>query len=35
MNSGLRSELRVPRLDDYADYNQVSRCVNENIWDYF
>lgn len=35
MNSGLRSELRVPHLDDYADYNQVSRCVNENIGDYF
>ena len=35
MTSGLRSELRVPHLDDYADYNQVSRCVNENIGDYF
>jgi hypothetical protein len=35
MNSGLRSELRVPHLDDYADYYQVSRCVNENIGDYF
>jgi hypothetical protein len=35
MNSGLRSELRVPHLDDYADYNQVSRCVNESIGDYF
>ncbi len=35
MTSGLRSELRVPHLDDYADYYQVSRCVNENIGDYF
>lgn len=35
MNSSLRSELRVPHLEDYADYNQVSRCINENINDYF
>lgn len=35
ITSGLRSELRVPHLDDYADYYQVSRCVNENIGDYF
>ena len=35
IRSGLRSQLRLPHLDDYADYNQVSRCVNENIGDYF
>lgn len=34
-SSGLRSEISVPRLDDYADHYQVSRCVNENIGDYF
>ena len=35
IRSGLRSQLRLPHLDDYADYYQVSRCVNENIGDYF
>jgi hypothetical protein len=35
MDSGLRSELNSPRLDDYADDSQVSRCVNEHIGDYF
>jgi len=35
MNSGLRSELRVPNLDDYPDHYQMNRCMNENIGDYF
>jgi len=29
------SELSVPRLDDYPDSSKVSKCVNENIGDYF
>ena len=35
ISNGLRDSIRVPSLDDYADYSQVSRCVNENIGDYF
>ena len=27
--------LRVPRLDDWPDSSKVSKCVNENIGDYF
>ena len=34
MREGMKDELRVS-LDDYADYRKVSKCVNENIGDYF
>ena len=34
MREGMVDELRVS-LDDYADYRKVSKCVNENIGDYF
>lgn len=32
---GERDEISVPRLDDYPDYRQVEKCVNENIRSYF
>jgi len=35
MSSGLMSEIRVPHLDDYPDHRQMTRCINENIGDYF
>lgn len=35
MTSGLMSEIRVPSLDDYPDHRQMTRCINENIGDYF
>jgi len=35
ISNGLRENIRVPHLDDYADYRQVSKCVNDNIGDYF
>ena len=34
IRDGSRDELRV-YFDDYADYRKVSKCVNENIGDYF
>ena len=35
VGDGDRSELRVPRLDDWPDSTKVSKCVNEVIGDYF
>lgn len=35
ISSGLRSDIRVPHLDDYPDHYQMTRCMNENIGDYF
>ncbi len=34
-SSGLMSEIRVPHLDEYPDYSQMTKCVNEGIGDYF
>jgi hypothetical protein len=35
VSDGDRDSLRVPRLDDWPDSRKVSKCVNENIGDYF
>lgn len=35
INDGDRSHVSTPRLDDWPDSNKVSKCVNENIGDYF
>jgi len=35
VRDGDRDSLRVPRLDEWPDSSKVSKCVNENIGDYF
>jgi len=35
IDQGVRDKLSAPRLDDYADHRKVTKCVNENIRDYF
>jgi hypothetical protein len=35
INDGDRSHVSTPRLDDWPDSSKVSKCVNENIGDYF
>ena len=35
ISSGLRNDMNVPHLDDYPDYRQMTKCINEYIGDYF
>lgn len=35
VRDGDRDLLRAPRFDDWPDSDKVSKCVNENIGDYF
>ena len=35
MDNGMRSKLRIPNLDDYPDYNQLTKCINGSIDEYF
>ena len=35
IKNGERNEIRTPNLDDYPDYRQVQKCINENIGDRF
>jgi hypothetical protein len=35
MDNGMRSKLRTPNLDSYPDYNQMTKCINGFIDEYF